>query len=188
MKNISSFFSQPYDILYLSTIALTIGLCLIIGQCYQGYPLAQDGYRAIYVKRRTTWLRANLTWYAIYFWSVAAGILSPAIVLYITTTDSSSASAEKIIIYSVLGILVSTMSFALNPLKTAFGYREAYRILESVLLETVSDSEEAALPKLSAALRAGEEYITNAMYLTFSPISIQPSAPAKRSHGDRADS
>lgn len=154
---------ELYDILYLTLFIGCVQFCLLVpstsGIDSDLTNKSEGIYKTAYI-RKNAWLKSNLIWITINYWIIAASFLATLIVIYVAVNDINK---NKIVFYSIVSLFASIMSYILNPLAIAKGYRLAYQEIDKAILEfenTGSTNKEF----LSFALIKGEEYVKQYCY------------------------
>ena len=122
-----------------------------------------------YYSRKTAWLKLNIVWLIFHYWFVGLSFLAPTITLLMAAYfGKDNIEIFRVVVYSLLGILGSLLSFIMNPIKQAYGYRIAYQILDGVLISVCNNGNGNVSKLLNDAITRGERYITHSTYGTFS--------------------
>lgn len=151
------------DILYLAIFISCIEVCmlnLIIIGIEDTIINKIDGiYQTAYI-RKSVWLKSNIIWTVVDYWILASSFLATLIVIYIAGNDTNK---NKIIFYSVMSLFTSIMSYVLNPMAMAKGYRAAYQEIDKAIFK-YQHSKKKNEKILLRALIKGEEYINKYSY------------------------
>ncbi len=146
------------DVLYLSLFVVCLEACLLISiiTSIEDELISEiDGtYKTAYI-RKSVWLKSYIIWMVINFWMVSASFLATLIVIYITSNDINKV---KIIFYSIMSIFTSIISYVLNPMSIAKGYRLAYQEIDKAIFK-YQNSGKKKDKILSTAINKGEQYI-----------------------------
>lgn len=119
----------------------------------EGIP--DDLIRDAYIKR-DSWQALHFTWKTVYYLLTGLSILLSVLVLYIACYNSES--TDKIILYSILSIILTTVSFILRPKELAYGFRQAFEALNYKL--SLFSSGKCFWEEVLVSIRRGEHIIT----------------------------
>lgn len=150
------------DMLYITLSVVCIEACILITLITGIEDIvikSLSGIHKVAYIRKSVWLKSNIIWMVINFWMISSSFLSTIIVIYISVQD---VDATRIVFYSVMSLFVSIMSYVLNPLAMARGYRKAYQEIDKAIFEYEKRKENIDI--LEKALVCGEEYIEKYSY------------------------
>lgn len=151
------------DVIYFNMTIICIELCIIIPivisiddeKIYK----INGIYKTSYIKS-DCWLKCNIIWLIVNFWIIGSSFLANLIIIYTVVNEINK---NRIVFYSIMSLFTSIMSYVLNPIAMAKGYRLAFQEIDkAILIYENGKCENDDI--LVVALIKGEEYISKYSY------------------------
>lgn len=157
------FFLAIVDLLYLTLFIVCPEACILIsiitGIEDTVIPEIEGTHKVAYI-RKSVWLKSNIIWLVVGFWIISSSFLATLIVIYLTSNEENK---NRIIFHSIMSLFTSIMSYVLNPIPMAKGYRLAYQEIDKAIFEFQEKGSKNG-EILVSSLAKGEEYISQYSY------------------------
>ena len=155
------------DLILIISAAVVIIICICLTKGLK-IPEKENKikFKQLYYMRCRIWLRAATLYKILAHWANAVSMLCGILILYLSISDVSSKEVH-IIVYSSVNIFFMFLNLSIAPEKMAFGYKQAYVLLDAALLNTLIYDEkdkEIIILELNKAIQEGEIYISEAVH------------------------
>lgn len=125
----SEILNKPYNILFIVSILIIIGLLLIamimrkFNKKRNFITFENDGFLDKAYSLSNIWLNAAMFWMTLEYIFVISAFEASIIVIYLTSLE---ANYQEILVYSIISLLLMVVSYEVNPKRHMRCYRKSF--------------------------------------------------------------